>query len=89
MVVYGCAFISSILREPYLEKEIAPDFVPQHRAFSRLSNGFGTFLGAVLCGWAIELNTVEGIVDWKTFWLIFTGYTASFTALYLYLYVVH
>ncbi|XVH60517.1 MFS transporter [Providencia hangzhouensis] len=85
MVVYGCAFdFFNIAGALFLEKEIAPEFRSTAQGvFTTLVNGFGTFLGAVLCGWAIELNTVEGIVDWKTFWLIFTGYTASFTALYL------
>lgn len=85
MVVYGCAFdFFNIAGALFLEKEIAPEFRSTAQGvFTTLVNGFGTFLGAVLCGWVIEFNTVNGIVDWKTFWMIFTGYTASFTLLYV------
>ncbi|MEX6399658.1 MFS transporter, partial [Providencia hangzhouensis] len=85
MVVYGCAFdFFNIAGALFLEKEIAPEFRSTAQGvFTTLVNGFGTFLGAVLCGWVIELNTVNGVVNWKTFWMIFTGYTASFTLLYV------
>ncbi|MEZ2757314.1 MFS transporter [Providencia vermicola] len=85
MIVYGCAFdFFNIAGALFLEKEIAPEFRSTAQGvFTTLVNGFGTFLGAVLCGWVIELNTINGIVDWKTFWMAFTGYTAGFTLLYL------
>lgn len=85
MIVYGCAFdFFNIAGALFLEKEIAPEFRSTAQGvFTTLVNGFGTFLGAVLCGWVIELNTINGVVDWKTFWMIFTGYTASFTVLYV------
>lgn len=85
MIIYGCAFdFFNIAGALFLEKEIAPEFRSTAQGvFTTLVNGFGTFLGAILCGWVIELNTVDSVVDWKTFWLIFTGYTAGFTVLYL------
>ncbi|WP_275076268.1 MFS transporter [Providencia rettgeri] len=85
MIVYGCAFdFFNIAGALFLEKEIAPEFRSTAQGvFTTLVNGFGTFLGAILCGWVIELNTINGVVDWKTFWIIFTGYTAGFTLLYL------
>ncbi|WP_272682827.1 MFS transporter [Providencia sp. PROV119] len=85
MIIYGCAFdffnISSSL---FLEKEITPQFRSTAQGvFTTLVNGFGTFLGAILSGWVLDLNTTNGVVDWKMFWIIFTSYTLVFTLAYV------
>ncbi|HFT2491638.1 TPA: MFS transporter, partial [Providencia stuartii] len=68
----------------FLEKEITPEFRSTAQGvFTTLVNGFGTFLGAILSGWVLDLNTTNGVVDWKMFWIIFTSYTLVFTLAYV------
>ncbi|MBI6529835.1 MFS transporter [Proteus vulgaris] len=85
MIVYGCAFdFFNISGSLFLEKEIPLQYRSTAQGmFMTLVNGFGTYLGAMLSGWVIDLYTTNGAVDWKSFWLIFTGYTVAITALYL------
>ncbi|MGG4610326.1 MFS transporter [Providencia sp. Me31A] len=85
MIIYGCAFdFFNISGSLFLEKEIAPEFRSTAQGvFTTLVNGFGTFLGAILSGWVLDLNTTNGIVDWKMFWIIFTSYTIVFTLAYV------
>lgn len=85
MIVYGCAFdFFNISGSLFLEKEIPLQYRSTAQGmFMTLVNGFGTYLGAMLSGWVIDLYTTNGAVDWKSFWLIFTGYTVAITVLYL------
>lgn len=85
MIVYGCAFdFFNISGSLFLEKEIAPEFRSTAQGmFTTLVNGFGTFLGAMLSGWVLDLNTVNGAVNWKMFWIILTSYTILFTCFYV------
>ena len=85
MLVYGCAFdFFNISGSLFLEKEIAPEFRSTAQGvFTTLVNGFGTFLGAILSGWVLDLNTINGVVDWKMFWIVFTSYTITFTFIYV------
>ncbi|MEX5921236.1 MFS transporter [Providencia huaxiensis] len=57
MLVYGCAFdFFNISGSLFLEKEIAPEFRSTAQGvFTTLVNGFGTFLGAILSGWVLDL----------------------------------
>ncbi|MGX8928857.1 MFS transporter [Proteus mirabilis] len=85
MIVYGCAFdFFNISGSLFLEKEIPLQYRSTAQGmFMTLVNGFGTYLGAMLSGWVIDLYTTDGVIDWQSFWLIFTDYTVAITALYL------
>lgn len=85
MIVYGCAFdFFNISGSLFLEKEIPLQYRSTAQGmFMTLVNGFGTYLGAMLSGWVIDVFTVDSAIDWKMFWLVCTGYTIAITVLYL------
>ena len=85
MIVYGCAFdFFNISGSLFLDKEIPLQYRSTAQGiFTTFVNGFGTYLGAMLSGWVLDLNTVNGVVDWHMFWIVFASYTASFTVLYM------
>ncbi|MGJ3355763.1 MFS transporter [Providencia sp. Je.9.19] len=84
MIVYGCAFdFFNISGSLFLDKEIPLQYRSTAQGiFTTFVNGFGTYLGAMLSGWVLDLNTVNGVVDWHMFWIVFACYTGSFTILY-------
>nr|WP_314267694.1 MFS transporter [uncultured Moellerella sp.] len=85
MIVYGCAFdFFNISGSLFLDKEIPLQYRSTAQGiFTTFVNGFGTYLGAMLSGWVLDLNTVNGVVDWHMFWIVFASYTGSFTILYM------
>src|SRR5207244_10233015 len=38
--------------------------------FSFLTYGVGMWLGSLLAGWLKGEYTVDGVIDWKTFWIV-------------------
>lgn len=92
MIVYGCAFdFFNIAGSLFLEKQISPEFrATAQGVFTTLVSGCGTILGAMLSGWVLDLNTLNGVVNWTMFWMICTGYTFGFTVIYIaYMYLAN
>lgn len=85
MIVYGCAFdFFNISGSLFLEQEIPLEYRSTAQGvFMTLVNGFGTYLGAMLSGWVLDLNTINNVIDWHMFWIFFASYTTAFTAMYL------
>jgi NHS family xanthosine MFS transporter len=42
--------------------------------FTTLTNGLGSFFGALISGWVVNLFTVNGVRDWPSIWYSFGAY---------------
>ncbi|MFQ0991701.1 nucleoside permease [Gilliamella apicola] len=77
MIVYGCAFdFYNISGSMYVEKSVSPSIRNSAQGlFMIMTNGFGAYLGSTISGIIVDHYTTDGLIDWRTVWLIFAGYS--------------
>jgi NHS family xanthosine MFS transporter len=45
--------------------------------FMIMTNGLGAFLGGMASGWVVDQFTANGVKDWRSIWLTFSGYALA------------
>ncbi|WP_294609619.1 nucleoside permease [uncultured Gilliamella sp.] len=77
MIVYGCAFdFYNISGSMYVEKSVSPSIRNSAQGlFMIMTNGFGAYLGSTISGIVVDHYTLDGIIDWRTVWLVFASYS--------------
>ncbi|HMT52375.1 MAG TPA: nucleoside permease [Saprospiraceae bacterium] len=76
MVIYGFAFdFFNISGSLFVEKETDDKIRSSAQGlFMMMTNGFGSIIGALACGYIVEINTVDGTKDWYSIWMTFAAY---------------
>jgi NHS family xanthosine MFS transporter len=76
MIIYGFAFdFFNISGSLFVEKETDHKIRSSAQGlFMMMTNGFGSIIGALACGFIVDLNTVNGNKDWQSIWLTFAAY---------------
>ena len=85
MIVYGCAFdFYNISGSMYVEKSVSPAIRNSAQGlFMIMTNGLGAYLGSTISGIVVDHYTTAGIIDWRTIWLIFAGYSLILAIIFL------
>lgn len=85
MIVYGCAFdFYNISGSMYVEKSVSPTIRNSAQGlFMIMTNGLGAYLGSTISGIVVDHYTTAGIIDWRTIWLIFAGYSLILAIIFL------
>ncbi len=88
MIVYGCAFdFYNISGSMYVDKTVSPDIRNSAQGlFMIMTNGFGAYLGSTISGVVVDLYTVNGVIDWRTIWLIFAGYSLLLAIIFVFIF---
>lgn len=88
MIVYGCAFdFYNISGSMYVDKTVSPDIRNSAQGlFMIMTNGFGAYLGSTISGIVVDLYTVNGVIDWRTIWLIFAGYSLLLAIIFVFIF---
>ena len=88
MIVYGCAFdFYNISGSMYVDKTVSPDIRNSAQGlFMLMTNGFGAYLGSTISGVVVDLYTVNGVIDWRTIWLIFAGYSLLLAIIFVFIF---
>lgn len=88
MIVYGCAFdFYNISGSMYVDKTVSPDIRNSAQGlFMIMTNGFGAYLGSTISGVVVDLYTVNGVIDWRTIWLIFAGYSLLLAIIFIFIF---
>jgi len=76
MIVYGMAFdFFNISGSLFIERETPITIRASAQGlFMIMTNGIGAWLGTKGAGWIVDHFTVNGIKDWHSIWLVFSGY---------------
>ncbi|HCW08719.1 MAG TPA: MFS transporter [Cytophagales bacterium] len=76
MIIYGMAFdFFNISGSLFVEKEADHSIMASAQGlFMFMTNGIGAFFGGTLSGWIVDYFTSDGIRDWPSIWLTFSGY---------------
>jgi len=79
MIIYGMAFdFFNISGSLFIRMESEKSMTSRAQGlFTMLTNGFGSFLGAVISGWVVNIFTVNGVRDWPSIWFTFGGYALT------------
>ncbi|MCX8701264.1 nucleoside permease [Gilliamella sp. B2840] len=85
MIVYGCAFdFYNISGSMYVEKSVSPSIRNSAQGlFMIMTNGFGAYLGSTISGIVVDHYTINGLIDWRTIWLIFAGYSLLLAVVFM------
>lgn len=85
MIVYGCAFdFYNISGSMYVETSVSPTIRNSAQGlFMIMTNGLGASLGSTISGIVVDHYTTGGIIDWRTIWLIFAGYSLILAIIFL------
>ncbi|MDR1877463.1 MAG: nucleoside permease [Flavobacteriaceae bacterium] len=77
MIVYGMAFdFFNISGSLFVENETDKSIRSSAQGlFMIMTNGLGAIIGSYGSGWIVEHFTTNGITDWSTIWLTFSGYS--------------
>lgn len=88
MIVYGCAFdFYNISGSMYVDKTVSPDIRNSAQGlFMIMTNGFGAYLGSTISGIVVDIYTVNGVIDWRTIWLIFAGYSLLLAIIFVFIF---
>lgn len=88
MIVYGCAFdFYNISGSMYVDKTVSPDIRNSAQGlFMIMTNGIGAYLGSTISGIVVDLYTVNGVIDWRTIWLIFAGYSLLLAIIFVFIF---
>ena len=88
MIVYGCAFdFYNISGSMYVDKTVSPDIRNSAQGlFMIMTNGIGAYLGSTISGVVVDLYTVNGVIDWRTIWLIFAGYSLLLAIIFVFIF---
>lgn len=76
MIIYGIAFdFFNISGSLFIETETEPSIRASAQGlFMIMTNGFGSFIGAIGSGWVVDYFTVDGVKDWQSIWFTFAAY---------------
>jgi len=76
MIVYGMAFdFFNISGSLFIERETPITIRASGQGlFMIMTNGIGAWLGTLGAGWVVDHYTVNGIKDWTSIWVVFSGY---------------
>lgn len=76
MIIYGMAFdFFNISGSLFVEKETNPAIRSSAQGlFMMMTNGFGSILGAMACGYIVDIFTTNGSRDWTSIWFTFSAY---------------
>jgi NHS family xanthosine MFS transporter len=76
MIIYGMAFdFFNISGSLFIRMESDKSMISRAQGlFTTLTNGLGSFLGALISGWVVNMFTVNGVRDWPSIWYSFGGY---------------
>ncbi|KFA58632.1 Nucleoside permease NupG [Gilliamella apicola] len=85
MIVYGCAFdFYNISGSMYVEKSVSSNIRNSAQGlFMIMTNGIGAYLGSTISGFVVDYYTSDGIIDWRTIWLIFASYSLVLAIIFL------
>jgi len=76
MIVYGMAFdFFNISGSLFVEREVAGGIRASAQGlFMLMTNGIGAWAGTFLSGLVVDHFTADGVRDWHSIWLTFSGY---------------
>ncbi|MEI9918468.1 MAG: nucleoside permease [Bacteroidota bacterium] len=76
MIIYGMAFdFFNISGSLFIRMESDKSIISRAQGlFTVLTNGLGSFLGALGSGWVVNHFTVGTVRDWPSIWFIFAAY---------------
>jgi NHS family xanthosine MFS transporter len=76
MIIYGMAFdFFNISGSLFIRMESEKSMISRAQGlFTMLTNGLGSFLGALISGWVVNFFTVDGVRDWTSIWYSFGAY---------------
>jgi NHS family xanthosine MFS transporter len=76
MIIYGMAFdFFNISGSLFVQKETDRSMMASAQGlFMLMTNGIGAFLGGAFSGWVVDLFVNNGVRDWTSIWLTFSGY---------------
>lgn len=76
MIIYGMAFdFFNISGSLFIRMESEKSMISRAQGlFTMLTNGLGSFLGALISGWVVDFFTRDGVRDWTSIWYSFGAY---------------
>jgi NHS family xanthosine MFS transporter len=76
MIIYGMAFdFFNISGSLFVDAESEPNIRASAQGlFMVMTNGLGAFIGGMSAGWVVDHFTANGVKDWQSIWLTFSGY---------------
>jgi len=79
MIIYGIAFdFFNISGSLFIRMESEKSMISRAQGlFTTLTNGLGSFLGALISGWVVNTFTVDGVRDWTSIWYTFGAYALT------------
>ncbi|AFJ46859.1 nucleoside permease [Shimwellia blattae] len=88
MIVYGCAFdFFNVSGSMYLARVAGEEMRASAQGlFMTMVNGFGLYIGSIISGHVIDYFTVDGVQNWSSFWLVFSGYALVLAVVFWFVY---
>jgi NHS family xanthosine MFS transporter len=79
MIVYGMAFdFFNISGSLFVEREADIKIRASAQGlFMLMTNGFGAWIGTYISGRVVDYFTLDGVRDWHSIWLTFSGYALA------------
>jgi NHS family xanthosine MFS transporter len=76
MIIYGMAFdFFTISGSLFVNEQAEPEIRASAQGlFMIMINGLGALVGGVASGKVVDHFTADGVKDWQSIWLTFTGY---------------